>query len=121
MILGTAAYMAPEQARGKEVDKRADIWAFGVVLYEMLTGQRLFHGEDVGEILASVIKDKPDLTAAPSEVRRLLASCLEKDPKQRLQAAGDYRLLLDQAAPSAAARPSYTGWIAAAAIGAQSL
>ena len=116
MIMGTAAYMSPEQARGKEVDKRADIWAFGVVLYEMLTGQRLFHGEDVSEILASVIKDKPDLIAAPPEVRRLLASCLEKDPKQRLQAAGDYRLLLDQTAPSVASRPSYTGWIAAAVL-----
>ena len=116
MILGTAAYMSPEQARGKEVDRRADIWAFGVVLYEMVTGRRLFGGEDISEILASVIKDKPDLSAAPPEVRRLLAACLEKDPKQRLQAAGDYRLLLDKTAPSAPSRPSYTGWIAAAVL-----
>ena len=65
MILGTAAYMAPEQARGKPVDKRADIWAFGVVLYEMLTGKRLFDGEDVSEILAAVIKGEPDGDAVP--------------------------------------------------------
>ena len=72
MILGTAAYMAPEQARGKPVDARADIWAFGVVLYELLTGQRLFKGEDLTETLASVVKDQPDLSAAPARVRRLL-------------------------------------------------
>ena len=64
MILGTAAYMAPEQARGKPVDKRADIWAFGVVLYELLTGNRLFEGEDVGDMFAKVIRDEPDLSDA---------------------------------------------------------
>jgi len=71
MILGTAAYMAPEQARGKPVDRRADIWAFGVVLYEMLTGRRLFQGEDLTETLASVVKERPDLSAVPARVRRL--------------------------------------------------
>ena len=90
MILGTAAYMAPEQARGKEnVDKRADIWAFGVVLYELLTGKRLFQGEDVGEILAKVIRDEPDLASVPAQVRPLLKRCLEKDPKNRLRDIGD--------------------------------
>jgi serine/threonine-protein kinase len=94
MILGTAAYMAPEQARGKSVDKRADIWAFGVVLYEMLTGKKLFDGDTVSDILASVLKEEPDLTSAPLEVRRLLRSCLKKDPRQRLHDIADAMLLL---------------------------
>ena len=81
MILGTAAYMAPEQARGKPVDKRADIWAFGVVLYEMLTGRRAFEGEDVSSILAAVIQSEPRWDGVPASVRRLLESCLEKDPR----------------------------------------
>jgi predicted Ser/Thr protein kinase/WD40 repeat protein len=100
VILGTAAYMAPEQARGKGVDGRADIWAFGVVLYEMTTGEKLFKGDDVSEILAAVIKEEPRLERAPSRLRRLLRSCLEKDPKQRLQAIGDWRLLLEESAAS---------------------
>jgi serine/threonine protein kinase len=95
MILGTAAYMSPEQARGKPVDKRADIWAFGCVFYEMITGKQLFQGADVSEILAAVIKDQPDLTALPARVRKLLEACLQKDPKKRLQAIGDWRYLLD--------------------------
>src|SRR5665213_3058421 len=89
MILGTAAYMAPEQAKGKEVDKRADIWSFGVVLYELLTGERPFQGDDVTEVLASVMKDQPDLSKAPPELRRLLRKCLEKDPRKRLRDIGD--------------------------------
>jgi len=109
VILGTAAYMAPEQARGKRVDKRADIWAFGVVLYEMLTGKRLFRGEDLTETLASVVKEQPDLSAAPPKVRRLLAACLQKDPRQRLQAIGDMRLLLEEA-PTAQA-PAMRSWL----------
>jgi serine/threonine protein kinase len=94
MILGTAAYMSPEQARGKVVDKRTDIWAFGVVLYEIVTGKRLFEGEDLTETLASVVKDRPDLSAVPANVRRLLERCLEKDPKKRLRDIGDMELLL---------------------------
>jgi Tol biopolymer transport system component len=96
MILGTASYMSPEQARGKVVDKRADIWAFGVVLYEILTGKKLFHGEDIAEILASVVKEKPDLSSVPAQARPLLGSCLEKDPKKRLRDIGDAWRLLDQ-------------------------
>jgi serine/threonine protein kinase len=95
MILGTAAYMSPEQARGKPVDQRADIWAFGVVLYEMLTGQRLFEGETISDTLAAVLKTEPDLAQVPVKVRRLLEACLQKDPKQRLQAIGDWRLLVE--------------------------
>jgi eukaryotic-like serine/threonine-protein kinase len=100
VILGTAAYMAPEQARGKEVDKRADIWSFGVVLCEMLTGKRLFEGEDLTETLASVVKSKPNLSVVPKKVRRLLAKCLEKDPKKRLWDIGDaWELLRDEPPP----------------------
>jgi eukaryotic-like serine/threonine-protein kinase len=107
VILGSAGYMSPEQARGKRVDKRADIWAFGVVLHELLTGQRLFQGEDLTETLAAVVKEKPDLSQAPTAVRRLLQSCLEKDPKNRLRDIGDaWRLLEETPAPaSVAARP----------------
>ena len=105
MILGTAAYMAPEQARGKPVDKRADIWAFGVVLYEMLTGRRAFEGEDVSSILAAVIQSEPRWDGVPANVRRLLESCLEKDPRRRLRDIGDVWKLLDDgpAAPVAIA------------------
>ena len=94
-ILGTAAYMSPEQARGKNVDERADIWAFGVVFYEILTGQRLFKGEDLADTLASVVKVHPSLDAAPMQVRRLLDACLQKDPAKRLQSIGDMRLLIE--------------------------
>ncbi|HEY4362905.1 MAG TPA: protein kinase [Bryobacteraceae bacterium] len=97
MILGTAAYMPPEQARGKAVDKRADIWAFGVVLHEILTGERIFQGEDVTETLASVVKEQPKLDSVPFEVRRLLKKCLEKDPKKRLRDIGDVWELLEAA------------------------
>src|ERR1700724_152 len=79
VILGTAGYMSPEQARGKPVDRRADIWAFGVVLYEMLTGQRLFQGEDVSHTMAAVIMQEPNLDVVPVQVRKLLRRCLEKD------------------------------------------
>ncbi len=95
VILGTAAYMAPEQAKGKPVDKRADIWAFGVVLYEMVTGRRLFAGDDLSETLASVIKDKPNLGDVPLELHALLAKCLEKDPNKRLRDISGVELLLD--------------------------
>ena len=98
MILGTAAYMSPEQARGKPVGKQADIWAFGVVLFEMLTGKRAFPGEDITETLAAVIRAEPDWTALPAElpssVATYLTRCLQKDPRQRVQAIGDVRLAL---------------------------
>src|ERR1700689_2152197 len=89
MILGTAGYMAPEQAKGKVADKRADIWAFGVVLYEMLTGKRLYEGETTAETLAAVLKEQPDLNRVPAKVRPLLRRCLEKDPTKRLRDIGD--------------------------------
>ena len=106
MVIGTAAYMSPEQAKGKAVDKRADIWAFGVVLYEMLTGRALFEGETVSEVLASVIMREPDLTALPSSVpapvRHVIARCLVRDPKLRLRDIGEARLALAGSAPMAA-------------------
>jgi serine/threonine protein kinase len=101
MILGTAAYMAPEQARGTKVDKRADLWAFGVVLWEMLTAKRLFEGATVSDTLAAVLKTEPDWTAlaptTPSAIRRLLRRCLEKDQRRRLADAADARIEIDEA------------------------
>ena len=97
IILGTAAYMCPEQARGKKTDYRADIWSFGVVLYEMVIGKRLFEGEDVTDTIASVVKQHPDLTAVPREVRKVVEACLKKDPRQRLQAIADWKLLVADA------------------------
>ncbi|MGA8014093.1 MAG: serine/threonine-protein kinase [Candidatus Acidiferrales bacterium] len=98
VLLGTTAYMSPEQAKGKPVDRRADIWAFGCVLYEMLTGQMAFRGESVTDTLAAVIKEEPDWsqlpTATPIRVRVLLRRCLQKDPKQRLRDIGDARIAL---------------------------
>jgi eukaryotic-like serine/threonine-protein kinase len=117
MIMGTAAYMSPEQAAGKPVDKRADIWAFGVVLYEMLAGKRLFEGETISDTLAAVLKTKPDLTQVPAKVRRLLEGCLEKDPRRRLRDIGDVGLLLEEGEPATTApsrsRLGITGWVAA--------
>jgi serine/threonine protein kinase len=102
MIIGTAAYMSPEQAKGKAVDKRADIWAFGAVLYEMLTGMRAFNGDDVSETLASVLKDTVDVAALPASVpprlRALIARCLERDVKKRLRDIGEARMILDDPA-----------------------
>ena len=95
MIMGTAAYMAPEQARGRKVDRRADIWAFGVVLYEMVTGTRPFRGADSDETIASNLTKEPDLDSVPVEVRRLIRRCLEKEPKNRLRDIGDAWDLLD--------------------------
>jgi len=118
MILGTAAYMSPEQARGKTVDRRADIWAFGVVLYEMLTGKRLFEGETVSDTLAQLLTKEPDWQQVPAKARRLLQACLQKDPKQRLQAIGDWRLLLVdlQEPPATGPKRSRLGWIVAAVL-----
>jgi eukaryotic-like serine/threonine-protein kinase len=109
-ILGTAAYMAPEQAKGKQADKRSDVWSFGVIVYELLTGQRPFLGDSVVEILSGVLNQEADISAAPPRVHKLLRWCLEKDRKQRLASISDARrLLLEDAAVStpvaAEARP----------------
>jgi len=110
MIIGTAAYMAPEQARGRAVDRRADIWAFGVVLFEMLTGRRAFEGDDVSITLASVLKEDPKWASLPgglpAPLHRLLRRCMEKDPKRRLSSIGDARLELDEQEQSAIAAPA---------------
>ena len=99
IILGTAAYMSPEQARGALVDRRADIWAFGCVLYEMLAGRAVFARESVTDTLATITRDDPDWTALPAatpdRVRRLLMRCLQREVKQRLQAIGEARIVLD--------------------------
>ena len=101
MILGTAAYMSPEQARGKPADKRSDLWAFGAVLYEMLTGKRAFAGDHVSDTLVSVLRDEPDWTALPAStspmIRRLLRRCLEKDRKRRFDSAADARMEIEDA------------------------
>ena len=110
LILGTAAYMSPEQARGKAVDRRADIWAFGVVLYEMLAGRRLFGGETVTDVLASVLTHQPDFAALPKtipdHVEELLRRCLVRDPHDRLQSIGDARITLQGGPVLAPARPA---------------
>jgi serine/threonine-protein kinase len=101
IILGTAAYMAPEQARGKAVDKRADLWAYGCVLFEMLSGRRAFDGQDVTDTIAAIVRAEPDWSALPAgtppAVRRLLKRCLAKDPKLRLREAGSAILEIDEA------------------------
>src|SRR6201988_5044318 len=99
VILGTAAYMSPEQAKGKPVDRRADIWAFGCVLYEMFTGKQLYTGDTVAETLASIIKEDPPLnrlpSGTPSSIENLLRRCLEKGPRQRLRDIGEARRSAD--------------------------
>jgi serine/threonine protein kinase/Tol biopolymer transport system component len=108
LILGTAAYMSPEQAKGRPVDKRSDVWAFGCVLYEMLTGARAFQGDDVSDTLAAVLRGEPNWMALPAgtppPIRRLLRRCLEKDRRRRLDSAADARLEIEEAlnTPSAA-------------------
>jgi len=97
VILGTAAYMSPEQARGKTVDKRADVWAFAVILYELFTGKRLFNGEDFSETLARVLRDEPNFDAIPVEIRPLLRRCLEKDPMKRQRDIADAKNELEDA------------------------
>src|SRR6185369_4262209 len=100
VVLGTAAYMSPEQARGQSVDKRTDIWAFGCVLYEMLTGRVAFKGDTVSDAIAAILRAEPEWDAlpatTPAHVRLLLGRCLEKDPKRRLRDIGDARLELDR-------------------------
>ena len=113
VILGTAAYMAPEQARGRPVDRRADIWAFGCVLFEMLTRRRAFSGEDVSDTLAAVLREEPDWESlpdgTPAALRRLLRRCLQKDPRRRLRDMGDVRLEIEEVGseppPEAAPEP----------------
>lgn len=128
MIIGTAAYMAPEQAAGKPVDKRADIFAFGVVLWEMVTGARLFDGETTSHVLAAVLTKEPDLSVVPYRLRHLLARCLEKDPKKRLRDIGDaMSLVVHRPADGSTTMSSprrvlaFGGWVAAAVIGAVAL
>src|SRR5262250_2458659 len=111
-IIGTAAYMSPEQARGKRVDKRADIWSWGVVLYELLTGERLFKGDEAADTLAQVLTKEPNLERVPLKVRHLLSECLQKDPKQRMRDIGDARRLLDESQVPAPKR-SWLAWTAA--------
>jgi Tol biopolymer transport system component len=119
MILGTAAYMSPEQARGKAVDKRADIWAFGVVLFELLTGKSAFgSGETITDTIAAVVTREPDWSALPKDtplhVHRLLERCLRKDPKLRLRDIGEARIALDEPPVLVSAPPSRSrrGWLA---------
>jgi Tol biopolymer transport system component len=123
-ILGTAAYMSPEQAKGRPADARSDVWAFGCVFYEMLTGARPYAGEDVADTLAAVLRAEPDWSALPSStppaIRRLLQRCLQKDRKRRLAAIADVRLYIEeaQAVEVAVARPSTrTAWWAATLAG----
>jgi Tol biopolymer transport system component len=126
VILGTAAYMSPEQARGKVVDKRTDIWAFGCVLYEVLTGQQAFQGDTVTEILAAVLRGEPDWpalpAATPTKVRDLLRHCLQKDRTLRLRDAGDACIELQEALAAPSVRPSVIdpavrGWRQAVVLG----
>jgi serine/threonine protein kinase/Tol biopolymer transport system component len=116
VILGTAAYMSPEQASGKPVDRRTDIWAFGVVLWEMVTGKRLFAGETISHTLAEVLKMEPDGERVPATVRRLLRRCLEKDPKKRLRSIGDVWELLEEEPRPRGLRHSKLPWAVAGAL-----
>ena len=119
VLLGTAGYMSPEQARGKPVDRRADIWAFGCILYEMLTGQRLFTGETATDVIGAVVHKEPDLdelsSKVPAQIRRLLERCLQKDANRRLQSIGDARIALqewleDPEAEEEAVAAALPGW-----------
>jgi Tol biopolymer transport system component/tRNA A-37 threonylcarbamoyl transferase component Bud32 len=127
VIVGTAAYMAPEQLKGADVDKRVDIWSFGCVFYEMLTGASAYRGDTSQETMASILRDEPDLTKVPAQARRVLKRCLEKDPQKRLRHIGDVMALLDEppsgehatpaASLSASGSPRATWlWAAVAAV-----
>ena len=135
VILGTAAYMSPEQARGANADRRADVWAFGVVLFEMLSGRTLFAGPTVSDTLASVLKVEPDLAqlppSTPARIRRLLERCLRKDAQQRLHSIADARIMIEEvqrgevdepgAGAGLAAAPPRPRWQVAAALAAAAL
>ena len=129
MILGTAAYMSPEQARGKSVDKRADVWAFGAVVFEMLSGKRPFEGRDVSEVLGSVLRLDPDWDALPDDtpphLTAYLKRCLEKEPKQRVHDIADVRLAMEgafetpvaaQTEPAVPQRGAWLPWVAGVAV-----
>jgi len=133
VLLGTAGYMSPEQARGKTVDRRADIWSFGCVLYEMLAGRRAFDGETVTDVLGAIVHKEPDLASlpahVPSRIRQLLQQCLQKDASRRLQSIGDARVALQEwlenpkepeprAAAAASGRLRWLPWVAALVAGA---
>ena len=113
VVIGTVAYMSPEQARGKPVDKRTDIWAFGAVLYEMLTGRKAFEGDTVSDTLAAILKTEPNWAALPAStpvsVRRLLRRCLDRDPKRRLHDIADARLEIDAVAEEPPSAPAEAG------------
>ena len=112
VIMGTAAYMSPEQARGKPVDKRADIWAFGAVLFEMLTGRRPFGGDQVSDTLAALLRAEPDWDALPpgmpARLTELIQRCLQKQPHRRMRDIGDVRLVIDGAFELPPAFPDVT-------------
>jgi len=119
VILGTAAYMSPEQARGQEADKRADIWSFGVLVYEMLTGRKLFAGPTVSDTLAAVLKTEVDLAAVPAQLRPTVERCLRKDPRRRWRDIGDVRVALEEGVPVVQAtetRSSRLRWVLSAAL-----
>jgi len=115
VILGTAAYMAPEQARGKPVDKRADIWAFGVIVYEMISGRRAFAGDEISDVLAAVLRQDMDWTAlpaaTPTHLRRLVERCLDRDVKTRLRDIGEARVTLGTDAPPASEIDAPQRWV----------
>jgi serine/threonine-protein kinase len=117
VMLGTAAYMAPEQARGRQVDERVDIWALGAVFYEMLTGRQAFGGETVSDAISSVLTKEPDCDSLPTKFRGLIRACLEKDPERRLQDIGDAWRLMADTEPAPARRSRLPWAIAAASLG----
>jgi len=122
VILGTASYMSPEQARGKTLDRRTDIWSFGCVFYEALTGRKAFSGETVSDILAAILEKEPDWTALPArtpvKIRDLLRRCLQKDPHRRQQHIGDARIEIDEPSesPVTVPRRGYVPWAMAALV-----
>jgi serine/threonine-protein kinase len=111
VLLGTVTYMAPEQARGRQVDKRADIWAFGVVLFELLTGKRLFSGETMSDTLAAVLTREPCLDLVPAPARKLLRRCLKKNPRERLRDIGEARFWIEEEPAEAPAPPRRRSWL----------
>ncbi len=121
VLLGTAAYMSPEQARGKAVDKRTDIWAFGCVLYEMLTGRPAFPGETISDTIAAVLEREPEWNVLPDTtlpaVQRLLQRCLEKDPRRRLHDVADVRIDIEDALTTAASGGSAAPGLVRSVIG----